>query len=122
MASMHLVILDVRLCRRSPNYTVGRLVVSVLMSLLLGLTWWGEGTLPDAPDVATIAHLQNILGSIYAGLSFIGIANMIAGLPVFIAERNVMYRCARLHQNFVHDARLSCMRMQLCSAGRAHNV
>jgi hypothetical protein len=56
--------------RRSPGYTVGRNLVAIITALLFGATWWNEGTLPR--NGAAIADVQNILGVVYAGLSFMG--------------------------------------------------
>jgi hypothetical protein len=58
-------------CRRSPDYTMARLVVTVITGVIFGATWWGEGSLPtDKP--ASLKNVQNIAGCIYSGLSFMG--------------------------------------------------
>lgn len=57
-------------CRRYPNYTVGRLVVATITAILCGITWWGEGSLPDGP--ASVANINNLVGSLYASLAFMG--------------------------------------------------
>lgn len=44
--------------------------MTIVTALIFGATWWGEGTLPDG--AAALADVQNILGSVYAGLSFMG--------------------------------------------------
>ena len=59
-----------RKCRRYPNYTVGRLVVATITALICGITWWGEGSLPDGP--AEVSTINNLVGSLYASLAFMG--------------------------------------------------
>lgn len=49
---------------------MGRLVVATITALLCGITWWGEGSLPDGP--ASIANINNLVGSLYASLAFMG--------------------------------------------------
>jgi hypothetical protein len=59
--------------RRYPSYTIGRLVITLLTAILSGLTWWHEGKLSTDPDnPPTLANIQNILGVMYAGMSFMG--------------------------------------------------
>jgi hypothetical protein len=61
------------MCRRYPSYTVGRLVIALLTAIMFGLTWWDEGKLSTDPDnPPTLADIQNILGVMYAGMSFMG--------------------------------------------------
>lgn len=64
------------LCRRYPNYTVGRLVVATITALICGITWWGEGSLPDGP--AEISNINNLVGSLYASLAFMGARPLLA--------------------------------------------
>lgn len=82
---------------RNPGYSLARMVSSLVTALVFGLTFWQEGKLPDDEPVR-LENVQNILGSLYAGLSFMGMTNLIMGVPAFAAERQVSYRCASLER------------------------
>lgn len=44
--------------------------MALVTALLFGITWFDKGTLPS--EDAVFSDAQNIIGSFYAGLSFVG--------------------------------------------------
>jgi hypothetical protein len=46
------------------------LIVSTFTAIIFAATWWGEGTIDS--EVATLKQVQNIMGLLYSGLSFLG--------------------------------------------------
>jgi hypothetical protein len=49
---------------------VARIIVSILTAIIFGSTWWDEGSIET--EVASLGRVQNIIGLLYAGLSFLG--------------------------------------------------
>lgn len=101
---------------RTPQYIVGRTLITAVTALVFGATWWQEGNLPDGGYVQ-LSNVQNIIGSMYAGMSFTGMTNLLAGVPVFHAEREVATRYAFIRRGSrshawppcMHWSALSCM-------------
>lgn len=54
-------------------------MVATITALVCGITWWGEGELPDGP--ATVSNINNLVGSLYASLAFMGTSAPVALLP-----------------------------------------
>ena len=88
---------------RDPGYTVGRIGITIITALVFGGTFYGEGKLPTGPGEIGIGNVQNILGSMYSGLSFMGMTNLISGMPMFYNERQVAYRCGPSPEFNVYD-------------------
>ena len=51
-----------------------RFTVPVVTALIYGATWWQEGNLSG--EYTQLSQINNILGSIYSGLSFMGAASL----------------------------------------------
>lgn len=45
--------------------------MSIVTAGIFGATWWNEGTVDS--EIASIKDVQNIIGNLYAGLSFLGV-------------------------------------------------
>ena len=60
--------------------------------MVFGLTFWQAGNLPSEPGEINIANVQNILGSVYVGVTFMGMSNFLIGVPAFFAEHQVGHR------------------------------
>ncbi|KAI3428353.1 hypothetical protein D9Q98_006733 [Chlorella vulgaris] len=75
---------------RSPNYNFVRFLMTLMIAIILGLVYLGEGDLdPAGADVATV---QNIMGLIFVVCIFLGMYNLMTIQPVMSAERTVFYR------------------------------
>lgn len=44
--------------------------MSIITALIFGATWWNEGSIDT--EVASLKQVQNIIGNLYTGLSFLG--------------------------------------------------
>lgn len=78
-----------RLYWRSPSYNFVRLLVTVATALVFGSLYWGQGNIKDSTD---IGQVQNAMGVLFTGMSFMGMTNLITSLPIVAAEREVYFR------------------------------
>ncbi|XP_021898918.1 LOW QUALITY PROTEIN: pleiotropic drug resistance protein 3-like [Carica papaya] len=72
---------------RSPSYNLMRILHTFISSLLFGILFWKQGQ-----KIENQQNLFNILGSMYASVTFLGINNCSSVLPYIARERTVMYR------------------------------
>lgn len=74
---------------RSPSYNFVRLLVTVATALVFGSLYWGQGKIKDKTDEGQV---QNAMGVLFTGMSFMGMTNLITSLPIVAAEREVFFR------------------------------
>ncbi|KAK9920066.1 hypothetical protein M0R45_028629 [Rubus argutus] len=72
---------------RSPAYNLMRIMHTLVSSLIFGTLFWNQGK-----KITDQQSLFNILGSMYAGVIFLGINNCATVLQYVATERTVMYR------------------------------
>ncbi|ONI04160.1 hypothetical protein PRUPE_6G306100 [Prunus persica] len=72
---------------RSPPYNLMRIMHTVVSSIIFGALFWNQGQ-----HITNQQNLFNILGSMYAGVLFLGINNCSTVLQYVATERTVMYR------------------------------
>ncbi|PQM37982.1 pleiotropic drug resistance protein 3-like [Prunus yedoensis var. nudiflora] len=72
---------------RSPPYNLMRIMHTVVSSIIFGALFWNQGQ-----HITNQQNLFNILGSMYAGVIFLGINNCSTVLQYVATERTVMYR------------------------------
>lgn len=84
---------------RSPSYNIVRMIVTTVTALLFGSLFWGKGDLGDHPDLGDI---QSAMGVLFAGISFMGMINLLSSIPTVIAEREVYFRerAASMYSSF----------------------
>ncbi|KAL4527487.1 hypothetical protein Ndes2526B_g08823 [Nannochloris sp. 'desiccata'] len=78
---------------RASNYNFVRIIMTLCISLIYGLTYLNEGKAirPGAPP-ASVSTVQNIMGLIFSMSIFNGMFNAMTVLPLISAERVVFYR------------------------------
>ncbi|KAM1490305.1 pleiotropic drug resistance protein 3-like [Malus sylvestris] len=72
---------------RSPAYNLMRIMHALATSLIFGALFWNQGQ-----NLTNQQNLFNVLGSMFAGVLFLGINNCSTVLQHVATERNVMYR------------------------------
>ncbi|XVF32975.1 hypothetical protein REPUB_Repub17cG0128800 [Reevesia pubescens] len=72
---------------RSPTYNLGRLIFTIVSSLLCGVLLWQKGQKIDNDQ-----DLFNIMGSMYTFMISSGISNCVSVLPLIATERTIVYR------------------------------
>ncbi|PNH10990.1 Pleiotropic drug resistance protein 1, partial [Tetrabaena socialis] len=74
---------------RTPSYNFVRLAMTIVVALVYGSIYWGQGSMPNP---AGIANVQNIMGVLFSSSSFLGMLGMNSVQPVLGFERVVYYR------------------------------
>eukprot|EP00887_Chlorella_sp_A99_P001837 scaffold19.g1837.t1 len=74
---------------RSPDYNAVRIIMTLVVAIVYGLTYMGEGRLKS---IITIATIQNIVGLSFTLSTFLGMYNCVSVQPVVDAERVVFWR------------------------------
>ncbi|GMH43967.1 hypothetical protein BSKO_11901 [Bryopsis sp. KO-2023] len=79
---------------RGPRYFASRFWATAIASIVFGTLYWGKGNIriSDFEDQTTIAALHNLLGFLTGVLTFLGVTNATAVIPVVIAERPVFFK------------------------------
>ncbi|XP_058191671.1 pleiotropic drug resistance protein 3-like isoform X2 [Rhododendron vialii] len=72
---------------RSPSYIFNRYMYSLIVSLLYGILFWGQGRKMDNQQ-----NLFNVLGAAFSVAFSLGIYNCKSVLPYVSTERSVLYR------------------------------
>uniref|UniRef100_A0A2N9IZG4 ABC transporter domain-containing protein n=1 Tax=Fagus sylvatica TaxID=28930 RepID=A0A2N9IZG4_FAGSY len=72
---------------RSPAYNFMRIMLTLVSALVIGVLYWNQGK-----NLNNQQNLFNIFGSMFTGVTFLGISNCEAVLPYIATERTVMYR------------------------------
>ncbi|GMH32356.1 hypothetical protein BSKO_00190 [Bryopsis sp. KO-2023] len=88
---------------RSPAYNFVRMVVTIVTALVFGSVYWGKGSITaDENGFASAKDVQNIMGVLFVGMSFMGMTNLISSLPMVASEREVFYRerAASMYSSF----------------------
>lgn len=75
------------------------MMVTTVTALLFGSMFWGKGDLGDHPGISDV---QNAMGVLFAGVSFMGMINLLSSVPMVIAEREVYFRerAASMYSSF----------------------
>jgi len=78
---------------RASNYNFVRLIMTLVIALIYGLTYLNEGrAIHPGADPAGIQTVQNLMGLIFSMAIFNGMFNAITVLPICASERVVFYR------------------------------
>lgn len=77
---------------RMPSYNLMRMITTAACGLIYGTLYYKLGQLP-ANGPATVGNVQNIMGVLFSGASFLGNINLMSVMPVFNTERVVSTWC-----------------------------
>jgi len=78
---------------RAPNYNFVRIIITLSIALIYGLTYLNEGkALDPGSESADFATVQNIMGLIFSMAIFNGMFNCMTVMPLISSERSVFYR------------------------------
>lgn len=78
---------------RNPNYNFVRIIMTIAIAVVYGITYINQGDIPKAPGTTTsIANVQNVLGLLFSMAIFLGMFNSITVQPLCSSERLVFYR------------------------------
>lgn len=77
---------------RMPSYNFVRLIMTLVIGLIYGVTYRTRGALPSDGSLADIGTVQNIMGLIFSQAIFLGMFNAMTVQAVIAAERAVFYR------------------------------
>ncbi|KAL6777130.1 hypothetical protein ACKKBF_B20305 [Auxenochlorella protothecoides x Auxenochlorella symbiontica] len=74
-----------------PEYNMTRIMLTVVISLVYGATYFGQGRIPTDGSL-NVARVQNVSGLIFSMSMFLGMFNCMSIMPFISAERTVFYR------------------------------